>query len=178
MPLDLKSAEGLLEKQEAEKKAIGIEFEPTDEQRQMVSQMATAGIPQDIMCLMIRWPDGQPTSWKTLKRHFERELYEGVTQANIQVAGSLYKLALAGNVGAQAFWLKSRAGWRETERTVAVTGADGKPLQVASGVMVIPGIIEPELWEQQVEQQQQALLARAGEIVGEAHEVSEKPEAD
>lgn len=40
-------------------------------------------------------------------------LEKGRVSINAGVAGSLYKNAMAGNVVAQMFWLKTRARWRE-----------------------------------------------------------------
>jgi hypothetical protein len=52
---------------------------------------------------------------KTLRRHFRRELSEGRQDANSRIAKSLFDAAIEGNTTAQIFWLKSRAGWRETQ---------------------------------------------------------------
>jgi hypothetical protein len=43
------------------------------------------------------------------------------------VARSLYAQAIGGNTTAQIFWLKTRAGWRETA-AFEVTGSNGRPL--------------------------------------------------
>lgn len=51
---------------------------------------------------------------KTLRRHFRQELADGRQDANARIAKSLFDSALGGNTVAQIFWLKTRAGWRET----------------------------------------------------------------
>src|SRR6185503_12562897 len=45
---------------------------------------------------------------------YRDELDLGTTKANAQVAGFLFNSARNGNVSAQIFWLKTRAGWKET----------------------------------------------------------------
>ena len=85
-------------------------FIATNEQRKMVRTMAAYGIHQDDIarCVGLR-------SAKTLRRHFREELDRAATEANAQVAQSLYQQAISGKkTGATIFWLKSRAGWRES----------------------------------------------------------------
>ena len=84
-------------------------FQPTEEQRYTVSLMAAIGIPQEDMCPAIG------VTRPTLRKHFKEELAVGKTKAITQVAGSLMRQALDGNVTAQIFFLKTRAGWKETE---------------------------------------------------------------
>jgi len=55
---------------------------------------------------------------------------EGRAKAVTSVAGSLLQAARKGNLGAQCFYLKTQAGWRETQR-VEHTGADGEAIQIA-----------------------------------------------
>ena len=92
---------------------------PTAEQRKLVQTMA-AGIQSEAICLVIG------VSGKTLRKHYRAELDTAVTRANAMVAGSLYMKAVKGNVVAQIFWLKTRAGWKEPERIqVQHSGAIG-----------------------------------------------------
>lgn len=67
-------------------------------------------------------------SYSTLRKHFKRELQLGLDNANANVGAQLYSKALAGEPWAVCFWLKTRAGYRETNRT-ELTGADGQPLK-------------------------------------------------
>ena len=76
----------------ADKKITKPTFKPTDEERALVEQMCSVGIPQESICLIIR--DGVDD--KTLRRHFRRELDTVATRANAAVAGALYKSALEG----------------------------------------------------------------------------------
>ena len=55
---------------------------------------------------------------RTLRLHCRRELDTGVAEANADVAQSMFKMATVGPYAvryqAAAFWLKCRAGWKET----------------------------------------------------------------
>jgi hypothetical protein len=85
-------------------------FEPTDEQRRLVKSLAAYGMKYDAIArrLGIR-------STKTLAKHFREELDSGDTEANAQVAQTLFQMAISGEQPASTmFWLKTRAGWRET----------------------------------------------------------------
>ena len=73
--------------------------------------MCGVGIPADDIARSIG------ISADTLRKYYREELDNGTTKANAAVAQSLYKKALGEGTGAVAaaiFWLKTRAGWRET----------------------------------------------------------------
>jgi len=93
---------------------------PDPAQRQQVEAMAAYGIPEiDIAAVVGVDP-------KTLRKHYRDELDLGETKANAQVAGFLFSAARNGNVTAQIFWLKTRAGWRETPMELRHSGAIGR----------------------------------------------------
>jgi hypothetical protein len=73
----------------ADKKITKPTFKPTDEERALVEQMSSVGIPQESICLVIS--DGIDD--KTLRKHFRRELDTTAIRANAAVAGALYKSA-------------------------------------------------------------------------------------
>jgi len=52
----------------------------------------------------------------------------GKAMAVIDVAGSLIREAKNGNVQAAQFYLKTQAGWKETERR-EISGIDGAPIE-------------------------------------------------
>jgi hypothetical protein len=100
-------------------------FEATDEERQLVKALASYGIPQPAMVLLVKRPKGKaqllaPISLPTLRKHFRAELDEGEPSMIAKVADALVKTALdrkhPGHVVAARFVLKARAGWRETDR--------------------------------------------------------------
>jgi hypothetical protein len=96
-------------------------FEPDDNQRLAVTTLAACGTRFVLIAKRIG------VDAKTLRRHFRKELSEGRQDANALVARSLFDQAIAGNITAQIFWLKTRAGWKETN-TFEMTGPDGRPL--------------------------------------------------
>lgn len=66
----------------------------------------------------------------TLRKYYRSELDNGVTKANSAVAQSLYKKATSDgsqSVTAAIFWLKTRAGWKETVVNEH-TGPNGGPI--------------------------------------------------
>lgn len=87
--------------------------EPTDTSRKMVESMAGYGIREDEISIVV---DGGIDP-KTLRKHYRSELDTGHIKANSMVAGALFKQATASDnpsISAMIFWLKTRAGWKET----------------------------------------------------------------
>jgi hypothetical protein len=87
------------------------EHQPTPSNRKQVEALAAYGIPQDDIGRVIG------ISKPTLEKHYREELDTGATKATARVAESLYKKATGDGtaaVTAAIFWLKTRAGWRET----------------------------------------------------------------
>lgn len=115
----------------------------TDEQRMTVAIMASVGFPHKQICERIINPQtGKPIDKETLFKRFREEMDGGKVIANAIVAQSLFKKATgngAQSVTAAIFWLKSQAGWKQTE-AVELTGKDGAPL---------PGVptMSPEVFE-------------------------------
>lgn len=59
-----------------------------------------------------------------------RKAYDrGRAKAIKEVAKGLLRQALEGNLNAQTFYLRTQAGWKETQRTEH-TGADGGPVEL------------------------------------------------
>ena len=85
--------------------------QPDQGTRRQVEAMAGFGVPEaDIAGVIGIDP-------KTLRRHYRDELKQGHVKANARVAESLYRKATsdgAQSVTAAIFWLKTRAGWKET----------------------------------------------------------------
>jgi hypothetical protein len=92
---------------------------PTDEQRRMVEAMSAFGMPHYAIAPVLRISD------TTLGRHFRLELDIGLAKANMKVAQFLFQGIVGSenqapfqNEGhrmvAAMFWLKCRAGWKET----------------------------------------------------------------
>ncbi len=110
----------------AKKKARGKggrpSYEPTKVHRAMVKEMAGYGIKRTDISRVLDITEN------TLRKHFRDELDTGSTIANGKVAKSLYNNAVKhNNVSAQIFWMKARAGWKETSK-YEHGGPDGQPL--------------------------------------------------
>jgi hypothetical protein len=109
--------------------------------REKVRYLAGLGVPQDDIATIIGCAP------KTLRKRFRDELDRGVAEANAMISGYLFASAKGGNTGAQIFWLKTRAGWREG-------GAAGSAIQDRGAqphtqpVLVLPdNNRDPELTE-------------------------------
>jgi hypothetical protein len=97
-------------------------FEPTEDQRRTVKALSGYGVPQEGIAIHIG------VDPKTLRKHFRDELDRGSVEATAKVAQTLFHLAtVEKNVASVIFWMKARAGWRETVRQEN-TGADGQPM--------------------------------------------------
>lgn len=90
-----------------------------DEQRKQVRTMAAYGMPQKVIGVLTGH------SPKTLRKHFRMELDYASEQANAEMAGYLFKNGKNGNVSAQIFWMKTRAGWKEPPQGHQHSGAIG-----------------------------------------------------
>lgn len=103
--------------------------EPTDQNRLQVKTLAAVGIRHEDIAAKLG------ISADTLTKYYRKELDDGRVDANAVVAKSLYEQAKTGNTSAMIFWLKTRAGWKET-MVNEHTGADGGPLsiKVVSGI--------------------------------------------
>lgn len=84
---------------------------PTAENLRLCQTLSGYGVPQEEISRQIG------IDLKTLRLHYRNELDAGVAQANAKVAEGLYKKALSDGpqaTSAAIFWLKTRAGWKET----------------------------------------------------------------
>ena len=96
---------------------------PTEENKRLVKTLSAVGIRHEDIATKI------DISADTLVKHYKRELDDGRVDANAAIGRSLYEQAKAGNTSAMIFWLKTRAGWKETERH-EIAGADGSDLVI------------------------------------------------
>jgi hypothetical protein len=96
--------------------------EPTPETRQLVQLHATVGTPQPVIADIIG------IDAKTLRKYYRDELDQSLAKANATIGGALFNKAKSGDTAAMIFWMKTQAGWRETNRQ-EITGPDGGPIQ-------------------------------------------------
>jgi hypothetical protein len=102
----------------------GIEHVPTDETREMVVNLAFAGIPQERIaaCLSI--------SHDTLSRHYAHEIGPAVDNLLAEcVYAGLTQRARMGDVTAAIWLTKSRLRWSE-KQDITISGGE-KPLEVS-----------------------------------------------
>ena len=97
------------------------EYEKSQESIKTVEALSIAGVPQKIISQILK------ISEPTLRKHFRNELDTSKARANAVISQALFKNAKNGNVAAQIFWLKTQAGWRETNH-YELTGKDGEKL--------------------------------------------------
>jgi len=84
-----------------------------------VGIMASAKFTHAQICERIINPQtGKALDEKSLRKHFRAELDQGTELANALVTQALFKKATSnepGSVTAAIFWLKCKAGWKETQ---------------------------------------------------------------
>ena len=91
-----------------------IAHQPTYDTRQRVELLVAFGIPQAAIAREIG------INVDTLAKYYREELDHGLQKANGMVAGKLFAKAVYDNdLGAQIFWLKTRARWREAKEDTA-----------------------------------------------------------
>ena len=86
--------------------------EPTQELRQRVCDLATAGIPQYLIAKIIK------VDKETLTKHYELELETAQPEAVERISKTVYQQAVEGDSKAQALYLKTQGakfGWVEKQ---------------------------------------------------------------
>ena len=89
----------------------GAHHHPTDESKRLVWEFVAFGIGQEHIARRLG------ISVDTLSRHYQHELENGLAEAIHVVANKLWSKAVDDNdLGAQIFFLKTRARWREKDQ--------------------------------------------------------------
>ena len=136
------------------------EFEPTNEQRQLVAELVTYGLTQSEIAFTIKHPGtNKHIGLGCFKRHFADEIEHGSPMLKRKVARSLYLKAISKThpqaVTAAIWFTKARMGWRgEDKITHAIEGS--------SGVLVAPANTEPHAWIEKARQVSQQRQVEAG----------------
>jgi len=105
-------------------------FEPTEDQRRIVSVMAAGGFQQDAIAYAIGCSD------ETLRKYFRDELKSGGAKAHAMVVGNLFRQATKDDprsTAAAIFWTKTRLGWKDTSR-LEHGGIENSPIVINTGV--------------------------------------------
>lgn len=117
--------------------AQGQKHTPTAETRRLVESLSACGVRFADIAGKIDITDD------CLRKHYKKELDNGRVDANAAVAQTLFNAAKEGNITAAIFWLKTRAGWRETiddlqikklERELQIDAEEAQPATVNIGV--------------------------------------------
>lgn len=108
----------------------GKEHIPTDESRKLVRSLSAVGIRYVDIAQKLEISDD------TLVKHYKKELEDGRIDANASIGQTLFQQAKDGNTSAAIFWLKTRAGWKETQAH-EITGADGEALPLSIGITFV-----------------------------------------
>lgn len=82
--------------------------EPSDVLRQTVQLHATVGTKQELIAQILG------VDAKTLRKHYREELDISKAKANATIGGALFNKAKGGDTAAMIFWMKTQAGWKET----------------------------------------------------------------
>lgn len=117
---------------------------------------------EDIACVLEIDP-------KTLRKHYRRQLDKGHIKATAKVAENLYRKATGEGreaVIAALFWLKTRAGWKETSVT-ELAAKDNEPVTVIMRTIYDPKPDEIELVAPMIEGR--AIRTEPAEVEPQAH---------
>jgi hypothetical protein len=107
-------------------------YKPTEADRNTVRSMAATGFTHEQIATCLGTAGIDP---KTMREHFAVELDTAANKANAVVANRAYQMAVAGNPPAATFfWLKCRAGWKDS----AGPSSDGAGGGKTSQVVVVP----------------------------------------
>lgn len=83
----------------------------TEKDREAAQTMYAFGIPEEQIARILKM------DVDTLIKRLGKEMKDYKVKANSRVAATLYQMAISGTQPAATFfWLKTRAGWRETDR--------------------------------------------------------------
>ena len=119
---------------------------PSDVSRKVVEGAVGMGIDQVSISALL---DIAP---KTLRKFYRHELDTGAAKANLSVAKSLYGRATGGkDTIASIFWLKARAGWQDTTKTVH----EGLPENITVSFALEPPKVEHQVIDVTPEKQKE-----------------------
>jgi hypothetical protein len=101
-----------------EKKLTKPLHEPTRANRELVQLHTMVGTTQESIANIIGIDE------KTLRKYYRNELDLSKAKANATIGGALFNKAKAGDTTAMIFWMKTQAGWKETN-TIDHRSSDG-----------------------------------------------------
>lgn len=92
--------------------------EPTRATRELVQLHAMVGTRQETIAEIIGIDP------KTLRKYYRNELDQSKAKANATIGGALFNKAKSGDTTAMIFWMKTQAGWRETQQIDHTTNGE------------------------------------------------------
>lgn len=107
--------------------------EPTRATRDLVQLHTMVGTTQETIASIIGIDP------KTLRKHYRDELDQSKAKANATIGGALFNKARSGDTTAMIFWMKTQAGWKETNVN-EITNPDGSLTPSASADAVLAAI--------------------------------------
>lgn len=107
-----------------------IEWTPVH--RDLVTALAGFGATPGEIGRLLKVPE------RVVLRDFEDEIDNAAVRVNTEVAGFLFKAAKAGNVSAQMFWLRARAGWNDGGEAAARRRGAAEPAPEAAPLAASP----------------------------------------
>lgn len=105
--------------------AQGKKHKPTEELRKVVENLAIGGVSYEEIANALE------ISRNTLTKHYSEELERGPQRFKATVIQKLRNKILDEDSASIFFYLKTQAGWRETNRT-EITGEGGGPIRLAA----------------------------------------------
>ena len=100
----------------------------TEQQLDEVEKLSGLGLTNEQIASFMK------ISQPTLRKWAGERLEVGKAKALASVSSSLFSAIKKGNITAMIFYLKTQAGWKETERHEH-TGPDGEPIQTKATVI-------------------------------------------
>lgn len=108
--------------------------EPTRATRELVQLHTMVGTTQEALASIIGIDP------KTLRKYYRDELDHSKAKANATIGGALFNKAKSGDTAAMIFWMKTQAGWKETNVNEH-TNPDGS-LSMPSRIEIVAPKIE------------------------------------
>ena len=102
----------------ADKRKTKPPHEPTRATRELVQLHTMVGTRQEAIAGIIGIDP------KTLRKYYREELDHSKAKANATIGGALFNRAKSGDTTAMIFWMKTQAGWRETQQIDHTTGGE------------------------------------------------------
>lgn len=121
---------------------MSLPVQITAEQRALIGELAGYGLTWDQIASVLK------LNKRTLQRHCQEDYDNGKNVAIGMAAGQLYKKVMSGHPASIFFYLKTQAGWKETNKT-ELTGENGEAIKTQGQV---------ELSDAQVAANSKALL--------------------